>query len=100
MNKIAQNNAQGGYFYRATGKKVFIKGSFLNRGTNVHGVEIALSKDYEQGKTYKFVMQNLGSRNNENILGNAVYFVFEPDNKKTMSFTSDTFFSFKRLLKL
>ena len=99
-NKVKQDNAQGGYFHRATGKKVFIKGSFLNKGTNVDGIEIAMSKDYEHGKTYEFVLQHLGSRSPENILGNAIYFVFEPDNNKTMSFTSDTFFSFKRLLKL
>ena len=99
-NKVKQDNIQGGYFHRATGKKVFIKGSFLNKGTNVDGIEIAMSKDYEHGKTYEFVLQHLGSRSSENILGNAIYFVFEPDNNKTMSFTSDTFFSFKRLLKL
>ena len=99
-NKVKQDNIQGGYFHRATGKKVFIQGSFLNSGTNVNGVGIGLSKDYEHGKTYEFVMQHLGSRSSENILGNAIYFVFEPDNNKTMSFTSDTFFSFKRLLKL
>ena len=56
--------------------------------------------DYEQGKTYEFVMQHLASRSNENILGNAIYFVFQPDNNRTMNFTSDTYFSFKRLLKL
>ena len=99
-NKVKQDNIQGGYFHRATGKKVFIKGSFLNKGTNVDGIEIAMSKDYEHGKTYEFVLQHLGSRSSENILWNAIYFVFEPDNNKTMSFTSDTYFSFKRLLKL
>ena len=56
--------------------------------------------DYEQGKTYEFVMQHLASRSNENILGNAIYFVFQPDNNRTMNFTSHTYFSFKRLLKL
>ena len=99
-NKIAQNNAQGGYFHRATGKKVHIKRSFLNCGTHIYGQEIALSLDYEEGNTYEFVMQNLGSRSFENILGNTIYFVFEPDNQKTMNFTSKTYFSFKRLLKL
>ena len=99
-NKVKQDNAQGGYFHRATGKKVFIRGTFFNRGTTVDGVEIGLSKDYENGKTYEFVMQHLGSRGSDEVLGNAIYFVFEPDNNKTMSFTSDTFFSFKRLLKL
>ena len=99
-NKVEQNNTQGGYFHRATGKKVHIKGSFLNRGTHIYGQKIGLSMDYEQGKTYEFVMQHLASRSNENILGNAIYFVFQPDNNRTMSFTSDTYFSFKRLLKL
>ena len=59
-NKVKQDNAQGGYFHRATGKKVFINRSFLNSGTHVYGVGIGLSKDYEHGKTYEFVMQNLG----------------------------------------
>ena len=99
-NKIKQDNIQGGYFHRATGKKVFVRGTFLNKGTNVDGVEIAMSKDYEHGKTYEFVLQHLGSRSNENILGNSIYFVFQPDNNKTMDFTSGTIFSFKRLLKL
>ena len=44
-NKVKQDNIQGGYFHGATGKKVFIKGSFLNKGTNVDGIEIAMSKD-------------------------------------------------------
>ena len=99
-NKIKQDNIQGGYFHRVTGKKVFIKGTFLNKGTNVDGIEIAMSKDYEHGKTYEFVLQHLESRSNENILGNSIYFVFEPDNNKTMNFTSGTIFSFRRLLKL
>ena len=59
-----------------------------------------MSKDYEHGKTYEFVLQHLESRSNENILGNSIYFVFEPDNNKTMDFTSGTIFSFRRLLKL
>ena len=99
-NKISQNDAQGGYFHRATGKKVHIKGSFLNCGTHIYGQEISISLDYEEGKTYKFMMQNLESRNSENILGNAIYFVLEPDSQKTMSFTNKTYFSFKKLLKL
>ena len=36
-NKSKQDNVQGGYFHRATGKKVHIKGSFLNRGIHVYG---------------------------------------------------------------
>ena len=99
-NKIAQNDAQGGYFHRATGKKVHIKGSFLNRCTHIYGQEISISLDYEGGQTYEFVMQNLESRSSENILGNSIYFVFEPDSQKTMSFTGEMYFSFKRLLKL
>ena len=99
-DKKQQNDVHGGFFHRATGKKVFIKGTFLNKGTNVDGVEIAVSKDYEHGKMYEFALQHLESRSNENILGNSIYFVFEPDNNKTMDFTSGTIFSFRRLLKL
>ena len=95
-NKIAQNNAQGGYFHRRTR----IKGSFLNQGARIYGQEISLSLDYEEGKTYEFVMQDLVSRSTYHILGNAIYFVFDPDNNKTMDFTDETYFSFKRLLKL
>ena len=36
-NKVEQNNTPGGYFHRATGKKVHIEGSFLNRGTHIYG---------------------------------------------------------------
>ena len=93
-NKIKQDNIQGGYFHRATGKKVFIKGTFLNKGTNVDGVEIVMSKDYEHWKTYEFVLQHLGSRSIENILENSIYFVFEPDNNKTMDFTVRDYFQF------
>ena len=64
-NKIAQNDVQGGYFHRATGKKVHIKGSFLNCGTHIYGQEISISLDYEGGQTYEFVMQNLESRSPE-----------------------------------
>ena len=99
-NKSKQDNVQGGYFHRATGKKVHIKGSFLNRGIHVYGQEISTSLDYEQGQTCEFMMQNLASRSSDHVLGNAIYFVFEPDDNNTMSFTEDTFFSFKRLLKL
>ena len=99
-NKSKQDNVQGGYFHRATGKKVHIKGSFLNRGIHVYGQEISTSLDYEQGQTCEFMMQNLESRSSDHVLGNAIYFVFEPDDNNTMSFTEDTFFSFKRLLKL
>ena len=82
------------------GKKVRIKGSFLNRNTHIYGQEISISLDYEGGQRYEFVMQNLESRSSENILGNSIYFVFEPDSQKTMSFTGETYFLFKRLLKL
>ena len=99
-NKIAHNDVQGGLFHRGTDKRVRIKGSFLNQGTRIYGQEISLSLDYEQGKTYEFVMQDLVSRSTDHILGNAIYFVFQPDNNKTMNFTDGTYFSFKRLLKL
>ena len=102
-NKVKQDDVQGGYFHRATGERTRIEGSFLNLGTRIYGQEISLSLDYEEGKTYEFVMQKLDSvqsHNNVHILGNAIYFVFEPDNQKTMNFTNETYFSFGRLLKL
>ena len=99
-NKIAHNDVQGGLFHRGTGKRVRIQGSFLNQGTRIYGQEISLSLDYENGKTYEFVMQDLVSRSTDHILGNSIYFVFQPDNNHTMDFTDETFFSFKRLLKL
>ena len=99
-NKIAHNDVQGGIFHRGTGKRVRIQGSFLNQGTRIYGQEISLSLDYENGKTYEFVMQDLVSRSTDHILGNAIYFVFQPDNNRTMNFTDETYFSFKRLLKL
>ena len=75
-NKIKQDHIQGGYFHRATGKRVIIKGSFLNQGTRIFGQEIALSLDYEEGNTYEFVKQRLASRSSDHVLGNAIYFVF------------------------
>ena len=99
-NKIAHNDVQGGLFHRGTGKRVRIQGSFLNQGTRIYGQEISLSLDYENGKTYEFVMQDLVSRSTNHVLGNSIYFVFQPDNNHTMDFTDETFFSFKRLLKL
>ena len=86
-NKIAQNDAQG-------------KGSFLNQGTRIYGQEISLLLDYEEGKMYEFVMQDLVSRSTDHVLGNSIYFVFERDRQRTMDFTDETYFSFKRLLKL
>ena len=77
-----------------------IKGSFLNQGTRIFGQEIALSLDYEKGITYEFVKQHLASRSSDHVLGNAIYFVFDPDNQRAMGFTGKTYFSFKRLLKL
>ena len=99
-NKIAHNDVQGGLFHRGTGKRVRIQGSFLNQGTRIYGQEISLSLDYENGKTYEFVMQDLVSRSTDHILGNAIYFIFQPDDNKTMDFTDETYFSLKRLLKL
>ena len=99
-NKIAHNDVQGGIFHRGTGKRVRIQGSFLNRGTRIYGQEILLSLDYENGKTNKFVLQDLVSRSTDHVLGNSICFVFQPDNNHTMDFTDETFFSFKRLLKL
>ena len=99
-NKIAHNDVQGGLFHRGTGKWVRIQRSFLNQGTRIYGQEISLSLDYENGKTYEFVMQDLVSRSTDHVLGNSIYFVFQPDNNHTMDFTDETFFSFKRLLKL
>ena len=99
-NKIAHNDVQGGLFHRGTGKRVRIQGSFLNQGTRIYGQEISLSLDYENGKTYEFVMQDLVSRSTDHVLGNSIYFVFQPDNNHTMDFTDETFFSFKRLSKL
>ena len=99
-NKIAHDDVQGGLFHRGTGKRVRIQGSFLNQGTRIYGQEISLSLDYENGKTYEFVMQDLVSRSTDHVLGNSIYFVFQPDNNHTMDFTDETFFSFKRLLKL
>ena len=99
-NKIAHNDVQGGLFHRGTGKRVRIQGSFLNQGTRIYGQEISLSLDYENGKTYEFVMKDLVSRSTDHVLGNSIYFVFQPDNNHTMDFTDETFFSFKRLLKL
>ena len=99
-NKIAQNDAQGGYFHRGAGKRTRIKGSFLNHGTRIFGQEISLSLDYEEGITYEFMKQHLVSRSSDHILGNSICFVFEPDKQRTMDFTNETYFSFKRLLKL
>ena len=99
-NKIAHDDVQSGLFHRGTGKRVRIKGSFSNQGTRIYGQEISLSLDYENRKTYEFVMQDLVSRSTDHILGNAIYFVFQPDNNNTMNFTKETYFSFKRLLKL
>ena len=64
-----------------------------------YGQEISHSLDYENGEAYEFVMQELKTTQSD-ILGNAVCFVFEPDNNYTMDFTDETYFSFKRLLKL
>ena len=55
--------------------------------------------DYENGKTYEFVIEELKTTQSD-ILGNAIYFGFEPNNNHAMNFTNETYFSFKRLLKL
>ena len=98
-NKIQQNDVQGEYFHRGTGKRVRINGSFLNHRNCIYSQEISYSLDYENAITYEFVMQEL-KRTKSDISGNAIYFVFERDNNKSMDFTDETYFSFKRLLKL
>ena len=98
-NKVQQNDSRGGYFHRGTSKRVRVKGSFLNHRKRIYGQEISYSLDYENGKTYEFVIQELKTTQSD-ILGNAIHFVFEPENNHTMSFTNETYFSFKRLLKL
>ena len=99
-SKVRQDSTQGGYFHRATGSRVRIKGSFLNQATRIFGQEIALSLDYEEGVTYEIVKQHLASRSSDHVLGSTIYFVFEPDNQWSMSFTGETYFLFKMLLKL
>ena len=99
-NKKQQNDVQGGFFHRGTGKRTRIKGSFLRYRTRIYGQEIALSLDYENEITYEFLQQDLESQISEHVLGNSIYFVFEPDHQQTMDFTDETYFSFKRLLKL
>ena len=76
-----------------------VKKFVLNRRNRIYGQEISHSLDYENCKTYEFVMQQLKTTQSD-ILGNAIYFVFEPDNNKRRDFTDETYFSFKRLLKL
>ena len=98
-NKVKKDNVTGGFFHRGTGKRVRIKGSFLNNFNNIYGYEISHSLDYENGKSYEFVKQKLSTTQSQ-ILGNSVYFVFEPDNNATMNFTDETYFSFKRFLVL
>ena len=98
-NKVKKDNITGGFFHRGTGKRVRIKGSFLNNFNNIYGYEISHSLDYENGKSYEFVKQHLSTTQSQ-ILGNSVYFVFEPDNNATMTFTDETYFSFKRFLVL
>ena len=100
QNKAKQDDVQGGYFQRETGKRVCIKGSFLNQGTNIYGQEVSISLGYEEGEVCKFVKQHLASRCTDHVLGNSIYFVFEPDNNYAMNFTDETYFSLKRLLKL
>ena len=39
-------------------------------------------------------MQDLVSRSTNHIFGNAIYFVFQPDNNNTMNFTKETYFSY------
>ena len=98
-NKVKKDNITGGFFHRGTGKRVRIKGSFLNNFNNIYGYEISHSLDYENGKSYEFVKQHLSTTQSQ-ILGNSVYFVFEPDNNATMTFMDETYFSFKRFLVL
>ena len=98
-NKVRKDNVTGGFFHRGTGKRVRIKGSFLNNFNNIYGYEISHSLDYENGKSYEFVKQELSTTQSQ-ILGNSVYFVFEPDNNATMNFTDETYFSSKRFLVL
>ena len=98
-NKVRKDNGTGGFFHRGTGKRVRIKGSFLNDFNNIYGYEISHSLDYEEGKSYEFVKQKLSTTQSQ-ILGNSIYFVFEPDNNATMTFTDETYFSLKRFLVL
>ena len=98
-NKVRKGNITGGFFHRGAGKRVRTKGSFLNDFNNIYGYEISHSLDYEEGKSYEFVKQKLSTTRSQ-ILSNSVYFVFEPDNNATMTFTDETYFSFKRFLVL
>ena len=94
-NKVKKDDITGGFFHRGTGKRVRIKGSFRNDFNNIYGHEISHTLDYENRKSYEFVKQHLSTTQSQ-ILGNSVYFVFEPDNNATMNFTDETYFSLKR----
>ena len=62
-NKTRPQNVNGGYFHRASGKKIQITGSFRNHCDHIQNRGKPYSLDYEvggtglKGKTYEFLVQ-------------------------------------------
>ena len=105
FNSRTQNNVQGGYFQRGSGKKVQFVGSFRYTGDTVvnRGKPYSLNTDTSTstGKSYEFMVQKLDPlASSSSILGSSLTFVIEPDGNGTLDLKADSYLSITKNVSL
>ena len=100
FSKTNQVSKKGGYFLRGSGRYVQFKGSFYYRGNKIinDGKSFSLNVDSNVtnlGKTYEFLVQELVSIGNKDILGKTLTFIIEPVDQPSTLKTIPTFQSLK-----
>ena len=107
FNPRTQNNVQGGYFQRGSGKKVQFVGSFRYYGDTIlnRGKPYSLNTDtsISTGRSYEFMVQKqtldlLAS--SSSILGSSLTFIIEPDGNGTLDLKEDSCFSITKNVSL
>ena len=107
FNPRTQNNVQGGYFQRGSGKKVQFVGCFRYTGDTIvnRGKPYSLNTDtsISTGKSYEFMVQKLTLdplASSSSILGSSLTFVIEPDGNGTLDLKADSYFSITKNVSL
>ena len=107
FNPVKQNNVNGGYFQRGSGKKVQFVGSFRYSGDTIvnRGKPYSLNTDTSTstGRSYEFMLQKLTLEplsSSSSILGSSLTFVIEPDSNGMLDLKADSYFSITKNVSL
>ena len=107
FNPVKQNNTNGGYFHRGSGKKVQFVGSFRYFGDTIvnRGKPYSLNTNTSttSGRSYEFMVQKLtleALAPSSSILGASLTFIIEPDGNGTLDLKADSYFSITKNVSL